>query len=108
MRKSMKSRKPTGTEDTVSLNVELSIPEGLVSQYVNHITVQSRSDVGKGEVTINFWQMPAYTVNVDERTGKAFLLGSYVMDRDLAERLIGRLAAQIGYPLPGGGSENEE
>jgi len=84
-------RKAVESEPT-ALDVELRFPDGTISQYVNHITVQTRET----EVVVNFAHVPSFAI--DQKTGKApaYLLGSYLLPRHGAADFVRLLGQALG------------
>ncbi|MBM3497344.1 MAG: hypothetical protein FJX74_01615 [Armatimonadetes bacterium] len=93
------SRK-SASEPAAVIDMTLQVPEGTASQYTNHVNVQKRVlSSGETEITVTFWQIPAFAVDKEAGRGVAVLLGSYVMPGAFAEALAGALAEHLGYGL---------
>jgi hypothetical protein len=88
-----------GAVDAAEMQIDLQIPSGVVSQYVNHVTLQTRGTGTETETTLGLWQVPVHAVNSEENRATAFLVGSYVVPAPLVEQLARGMAKQLGYRL---------
>ena len=96
---------PAG-EETEVLRTELQIPSDVVSQYANHVTIHTRfSDDDTSDVTISFWQIPAFS-RPEGATAQGVLLGSYVMPKLFAERLVSMLGDHLGLSVRAKGDDD--
>ena len=91
----MPPKRATVKQEDTPFRITREIPEGQSSAYANHVTVQRRAlPDGAEEVTITFWQVPAYRMEVEQRKATAVFLGSYVMSGPFALSVMGLLAGR--------------